>query len=116
MSEINAEIHVDFSGIEKKVSPENFKRGQVAFLSQALLDMEKYVPMRDGDLRASGHTTDDSLVWTGVYARAQFYGTNGYVAFRKYTTPGTGKRWDKRVTPSQVEDWGRTGLKAMGIQ
>lgn len=112
---IDAEIHVDFSALEGKVSPASFRRGTLAFTNQALLDMNRYVPRLDGDLRASGSATEDSIKWSTVYARAQFYGSNGIATFKKYTEPGTGKRWDKRVTNKEVEEWGRIGLKAMGI-
>ncbi|MYN52191.1 hypothetical protein GTK54_05805 [Streptococcus pyogenes] len=60
-----------------------------------------YVPYRDGALRGSSRANSVGVTWSGPHARAQFYGGayNKYKSFKfkKYTTPGTGKRWDKRA-------------------
>lgn len=91
-------VTVDLKGIEKKVSPQAIQRGRLAMGDEALLIMESSIPFRPGggDLRASGRVERNGDVsYNTVYARAQFFGTNGIVVFKKYTTPGTGKRWDK---------------------
>ena len=48
MSGVN--VKIDLSGIEKKVSPENFAKGKLAIANQMLMDMERFVPKRRGDL------------------------------------------------------------------
>ena len=61
-------------------------------------------PMRTGALRSDARvektTQDGQTTFSAVYgdervpyARAQEFGTNGIVVFRKYTTPGTGKNY-----------------------
>ncbi|QBX13967.1 minor capsid protein [Streptococcus cristatus] len=109
-------VVVDLGGVERKVSPENLKRGKLAAASQAKLIMIPYIPMRGGDLRASGRVESNGDVsYNTVYARAHFYGTNGIVVFRRYTTPGTGKRWDKPLK-ANVEQLKRVAIRAMGLR
>ncbi|HEM3578219.1 TPA: capsid protein [Streptococcus suis] len=90
-------VTVDLGGVEKKVSPQAMQRGQLAMGGEAMQIMRDHVPLgATGDLRASGRVERNGDVsYNTVYARAQFYGTNGIVVFRKYTTPGTDKRWDR---------------------
>ncbi|WP_028125654.1 minor capsid protein [Eremococcus coleocola] len=109
-------VDVDFSGIEEKLSPGAIKRGQFAMANQALMEMEQYVPMRKGTLRAGAVADQRGVTYPGPYGRAHFYGTNGIVTFRKYTTAGTGKRWDKRLNEGQLKKIGKAGLKGMGIK
>lgn len=111
-------VTVDLAGVEKKVSPQAMKRGKIAAGSEALLIMENYVPLRAGGgaLRASGHVEGNGDVsYNTVYARAQFYGTNGIVVFRKYTTAGTGSRWDKPLK-ANIDRLKRKAIEAMGIR
>ena len=72
MSGVN--VKIDLSGIEKKVSPENFAKGKLAIANQMLMDMERFVPKRRGDLRSSGHVRQDSIVYATPYARLLYYG------------------------------------------
>lgn len=108
-------VDINFSKLEGKLSPRAFKIAQLAVANQVLLDMNHYVPRLHGDLRGSGHAMGDKVVWSTVYARAQFYGTNGRATFNNYSTPGTGKRWDERVPDSTMREWGKVGLRAMGV-
>lgn len=108
-------VEVDFSGAERKFSESSIKKGELAMANQALLDMEPYVPLRDGHLRSGSHASPGKVTYPGPYGRAHFYGTNGIVTFRKYTTPGTGKRWDKRVPKGTIREWGVVAIKAMGL-
>lgn len=116
---MSIKIDVDLDGASKKLSPENMVRGRVAMANQILLDTTNYVPLgpNGGDLRASGHVSEGgvSVDWLPVYARAQFYGTNGIVAFRNYTTPGTGKRWDLKATPLHIDDWKKKFVEGSGL-
>ncbi len=110
-------VTVDLEGAEKKVSPQTMKRGKLAAGSEALLIMDSSVPLRAGGgaLRASGRVEPNGDVsYNTVYARAQFYGTNGIVVFRKYTTAGTGKRWDKPLK-ANIDRLKRAAIKGMGL-
>ncbi|MEX2784447.1 minor capsid protein [Streptococcus sp. H49] len=115
-----ATIKIDLKGIEKKVSSAALAKGKLAIANQMLLDMERFVPRKRGELRSSGHAQRDSVVYNKPYARAQFYGgaynKNRSFTFSKYTTAGTGKRWDKKATPLYAKEWAKTGLKAMGVR
>jgi hypothetical protein len=107
----------DISRIERKVSNENVKKGRYALANQVLLDNDKYIPKKDGDLRGSGHVESggDSVSWDTVYARAQYYGTNGIVVFRNYTTPGTSKLWYEKASKANMDKWKRIAAKEMGF-
>lgn len=110
-------VTVDLGGVEKKVSPQAMKRGKLAAGSEALLIMDSSVPLRAGGgaLRASGRVEPNGdASYNTVYARAQFYGTNGIVVFRKYTTAGTGKRWDKPLK-ANINRLKRASIKGMGL-
>lgn len=110
-------VTVDLGGVEKKVSPQAMKRGKLAAGSEALLIMDSSVPLRAGGgaLRASGRVEPNGdASYNTVYARAQFYGTNGIVVFRKYTTAGTGKRWDKTLK-ANINRLKRAAIKGMGL-
>ena len=102
--------NVDLSGIERKISPAQMRAAKQAVAGQILIDCEQYVPMLDGDLRASGHVGNggESVIWQTVYAKAQYYGTNGRQVFSRYTTAGTGSKWYEK---SRTEPHGRLGKK-----
>ena len=120
MGNASITVKVDLSGIERKLSPMSIKKGHVAMISQAKIDMEPYIPRFDGLLRASGRPTDRGVEYDTPYARAQFYGSsyNKYrtFTFKHYSEPGTGKRWDLRVPKARKEEWGRAALRAMGVK
>lgn len=107
----------DLSGVERKVSDANILRGKRALANQVLMDTDKYIPMEGGALRASGQIAIDgsAVSWNTVYARAQFYGTNGIVVFKKYTTQGTGKLWYDKSAEANVDKWKRVAAKGMGF-
>ena len=113
-------VKVDLKGIEKKVSPTALAKGKLAISSQMLTDMSSFVPRKSGDLSGSGQATRNGVKYPGPYARAQFYGSSynkvRTFVFKKYTTPGTGKRWDLKASALYLDDWKKTGLKAMGVK
>ncbi|WP_249630585.1 minor capsid protein [Streptococcus uberis] len=114
---ISVKVDVDLSGATKKVSPASVTRGRQAMANQMLMDMDKYVPMLNSDLRASASIglQGQAIYYNTVYARAHFYGTNGIVTFRKYTTPGTGKDWLTPAKKANLETWKQKALKEMGF-
>ncbi|MGT2896247.1 minor capsid protein [Streptococcus phage Javan174] len=113
--------HVDLGGVTKKVSPGAVRRGRQAMANQILLDTTHYVPfLGEGipTLRASATIglQGETVNWNTVYARAQFYGTNGIVIFREYTTPGTGKNWYVKAKNKHLDQWKDTAVEAMGLK
>ncbi|MBF0788165.1 MULTISPECIES: minor capsid protein [unclassified Streptococcus] len=112
-------IKVDMSNIKSKLSNQSIRRGKLAMANQMLMDMTNFVPMANesGALRASGHVIENgnAVEWNTVYARAQFYGTNGIVTFQHYSTPGTGKRWDEKAKAIHMTDWKDKFVKGAGL-
>ena len=114
---VRINVKTDLSEALKVFSPLTTQRANYTMSNQMLADMTRYVPRRDGFLQMSGHVSTDRqyLVWRTPYAKAQFYGSNGKVEFRNYTTPGTGKRWDLAAKGNHLESWARVYQKAMGL-
>ncbi|HEN7824057.1 TPA: minor capsid protein [Streptococcus agalactiae] len=112
-------VHVDLSGATKKVSPASVTRGRIAMASQMMMDMDRYIPLRSGGgaLRASASMggSGETISYNTVYARAHYYGTNGIVTFKRYTTPGTGKNWLRRARSAHIDNWKQKALKEMGF-
>ena len=99
-------IHLDVGNVDQLLSHANKQKAKLALANQMGQDMEKYVPLRKGDLRDNLTITPDRLSYGEDYARAQFYGTNGIVSFHEYTTkPDTGPRWDKKAKAKHMDDW-----------
>lgn len=113
-------VKVDVGGIRKKISPEAMKRGRYALGNQAMADMNRYVPKRSGGgaLRGSAHLNGDhsKIIYQTPYAKVQYYGTNGKAVFRKYSTPGTGKRWDLKANSIHGANWKKAFLRGAGIK
>lgn len=113
-------VKVDLKGIEKKVSPTALAKGKLAIANQMLTDFTPFVPRKSGELSGSGQATKDGVKYPGPYARAQFYGSSynkvRTFVFKKYTTPGTGKRWDLKAEALHSSEWGKVGLRAMGVK
>lgn len=112
-------ITVDLGRINKKFGPNAKKVAEYAIANQAMLDMERFVPLRGGDLRGSGNVSGNQIVYNTVYARAQFYGSSynkhrGF-KFSKYTTPGTGPRWDLKAKGMYGDKWADKGREALGL-
>ena len=124
-------VDIDLKGLNQKVSPQAFARGQLALTNQMLLDMERFVPKRKGELRASGSARKDAVVYRAVYARLRFYGkirkgffsdkqrrfffANKERLLAQKPAPGTGPRWDKKASAIYMRRWEQVALKGMGI-
>lgn len=110
-------VKIKLDGVHKKISRQSFNRGRHALANQALSDMTIYVPKKEYILQSTGHleSDDEKITWTQPYAKAQFYGSNGKATFRKYSTPGTGKRWDLKAKSIHLKDWKKAFLKGSGI-
>lgn len=105
-------VKVDLSGVRAKVSPEAMRRGKYALGNQAMADMNQFVPRRDNHLRQSVYLSNngEKIIYNKKYAKRQFY-LNG----KKYTTPGTGPRWDLKAKGAYMQSWKRAFLKGAGI-
>lgn len=98
-------VQVNVRGLESMFSKNNIVQSRYAAANQAMLNMNKYVPYsgengKQDHLRDTSHVTSDgtTIIWNMKYATPQFYGVVHGRNVRKYTTPGTSKRWDQRMT------------------
>lgn len=128
---LDVKMKIDLKGLEKKLSPQSFARGQLAMINQMLMDMNKYVPARSEQLRGSGHASKDSVIWSVPYARLRFYGkkqkgffsdkqrrfffANKEKLLQHKKRPGTGPRWDKKAASIHMKQWEQAALKGMGL-
>lgn len=114
---MSIKVQYDLTPLEKKFGAGNVMLAKTAVANQVLLDSKKYVPSDGkGYLRTSGRASDGSVSWNTVYARAQFFGTNGIVTFRKYTTPDTGSKWTEKASNSNMKKWEEVAKKGLGIR
>lgn len=108
--------HVNFAGITRKFSPKSMTLGMLAMSNQALADMNRFIPLKGSTLRMTGSVVNEGrrIEWRTPYAKAQFYGSRPFrrgmpvnVFMRRYTTPGTGKRWDLKAKGKFGRSWAR---------
>ena len=87
------------SVIKSRLGIEPNGRVQKFFTNTCYKKMDKYVPMDKGDLRTNVNIKADSITYESPYARYQYYGMrdDGTRVVKRYTTPGTGPYWDKRM-------------------
>lgn len=96
-------IKLDFDRANGILSQKNKSASQYKAANQAMMTMERFVPrsnmQKQNRLRTANHVSDGGqhIVYTMPYARAQFFGITNGSQIRNYTTPGTSKRWDKRL-------------------
>ena len=81
-------------------------RVQKFFTNTCYKHMDKYVPMREGNLRTIVDIQSDSITYESPYAQYQYKGMreDGSRPVRNYTTPGTGPYWDKRMVSAEMQD------------
>lgn len=104
-------IKTDFSGVNKKLSKQNFDRGAYAVANQAMADMNPFVPKQEGNLRQSAHIVNKTqIAYEMPYARARFYNPS-----RHPSTPGTGPRWDLKAKGLYIKDWEKAFVKGSGL-
>lgn len=93
------------STIKARLGIEPNGRVQKFFTNTCYKHMDKYVPMRNGDLRTNVDVQADSITYEShPYAKIQYYGIiNGKkIPESHYTTPGTGPYWDKRMVSAEM--------------
>lgn len=101
-------ITVNLDGIQRRFSKQRGIVVQDMLGEQVASDMRQFVPMRrgGGNLRLGRYYKGSkSVIYRTPYAMAQFRGTNGRQVYRKYTTPGTGKRWDLKAKSRYGKQW-----------
>lgn len=112
-------IKIDLGRINKKFGSNASKVAEQAIADQAIMDMERFVPFRDGNLRGLVHVSGSQIVYDTVYARAQFYGSSynkhRSFSFSKYTTAGTGPRWDLKAKGLYGDKWADKAKEALGL-
>lgn len=108
---------LDLSPIEKKFNESGITRARTIVANQVLMDSDRFVPRRSGAMRAAARVNNGgrSVNYYIVYARAHFYGTNGIVVFRKYTTPGTGPMWIHKASAANMSKWENIVAKSLGV-
>ncbi|MCH1713146.1 MULTISPECIES: minor capsid protein [Lactococcus] len=89
---MGVKVKVDFKRAIRKLSKPNLDRGLYAMANQAMADMNPFVPFKEGELRQKVHASKSSVIYESKHAKRQFY-----LQGRKYTTPGTGSRWDLKA-------------------
>lgn len=95
-----------FASISKKLGIEKNGPVQAFLLNNAYRRMDKYVPRRDGNLRENVMVTNQAIYYMSPYAEYQYNGQrkDGSRKVRNYTTPGTGRHWDKRMKSVEMND------------
>ena len=94
------------SQIKARLGIEPNGRLQKFFTNTCYKHMDKYVPMDEGNLRINADVKADSITYESPYARYQYYGAreDGSRTVKKYTTPGTGTYWDKKMISAEMQD------------
>ena len=106
---VRVNVKTDLKGVPKRVS-QMTKLGQYALAHQVHADSNLYAPFLTGALRnqSSVSTNGKSVIWNVPYARRQYY---NYGA--RFTTPGTGPKWDEKAKSIHLRSWERITEKAM---
>lgn len=106
-------IDIDLSGAYKKLSQSAVISGQRAVANQAMVDMNQFVPKKEANLRQTTSINMDgsAINYHMKYARRHFYAPGGW----KYTTPGTGPRWDLKAKGIFMNEWVKAFTKGAGL-
>src|SRR5690625_2261155 len=106
---VTVNIKKNLKGVTKRVN-QMTKLGQYALANQVHADSNNYVPFLSGDLRNQSSVSSDNkqITWNVPYARRQYYNVGA-----KFTTPGTGPKWDKKAKSIHGKSWERITEKAM---
>lgn len=106
---VRVRVKKDLKGVNGRVN-QMTKLGQYALANQVHADSNLYAPFKSGDLRIQSYVTGDNqqVIWNVPYARRQYYNQ-----FSKYTTPGTGPKWDRKALAIHINQWTKITKKAM---
>src|SRR5699024_305313 len=102
-------VDVDLKGVKSKTERMT-RSGQYALVNQVHADMNPYVPALSYDLRNQSNVTLDNkaVIYNVHYAKKQFY-----IQHSRYTTLGTGPRWDLKAKAIHGASWERAVKRAM---
>ena len=100
---VTATVRVDVSGIPRKVRRicPSRKVGQFAAEDARRL-MERFVPFRDGQLRASAIVSPFLVTYTAPYAHYQWEGVAKGGGRLYHPTPGTMSHWERYIDKAQL--------------
>lgn len=106
-------IHLRVTSDTKRVpvrASKMTKQGQYAFVNQVHADSDNYVPFKKGDLRnqSSIALNGKQIIYHVPYAKKQYYNFGA-----KFTTPGTGPKWDEKALAIHRASWIRVIERAM---
>lgn len=112
MAFMNVRMKKDLSGVNKKLGPAAMKRAENGLGEQVTKDMFPYVPKGKTKRLSKGvwNPAIKASVYDTPYARKQFNAPGGW----KYTTPGTGPRWDKKAKAKHGKSWSNRVAKQLG--
>ena len=94
------------SEIKARLGIEPNGRVQKLFTSTCAKHMDKYVPMREGDL-ADYHLENDAVVYEQLYARYQYNGISKSgkpLKYREDKHPLATHHWDKKMVSAEMQD------------
>lgn len=85
--------------LERRLKINENGPAQAYFIATCYRYMDKYVPKDTGMLRTIVALDKQGITYMSPYASYQYYGQreDGTHKVRKYTTEGTGKKWDKTM-------------------
>lgn len=95
-------LKVDLGGFNKRFSNQRLIAARKAAANEAHQAMDKYVPIKKGNLRGKSYVSSDGshIVYEMPYAKAQFYGiVHGSPVrhYSKHPPDQPSKRWDLRL-------------------
>lgn len=106
---VRVKINAQLGGVTARAQTMT-RQGQYAFVNQVNADSNMYAPKLSTDLRNQSSIATDgkSITWNVPYARRQYY---NYGA--KFSTPGTGPKWDVKAQAIHMKEWERVVKAAM---
>src|SRR5690625_1481200 len=109
---VDVNVDVDVSKIPPKIHG-RIQKAQYIMANQVHADMNLYMLMLTDDLRNQSTIATDckSIYYNVPYARYQFY-----IQHSRYTTPGTGPRWDLKAKAIHGASWARVAGRAMNLK
>ena len=90
-------MSVDIRGVKTKI---NKLKNTDILVSNIQQDMDRFVPKRSGKLRRTSIAKGNTITYRVPYASKMFYNQ-----YHRYTTSGTGSRWDKRAKAMYMNKW-----------
>lgn len=102
-------MSVRINSLDKIVKRLNIQEGGSAhafFTETCYKKMDKFVPMRNGDLRTNVDVKVDSITYESPYASYQYFGRrkDGSRVINHWTTPNTSPYWDKRMISADMKE------------